>query len=71
MGIFITSKKKEGFWRCGVKHSAQGKFFADGFFTKEQVARLKAEPALIVEEMEKAPAAAAEKEESTGKKEKR
>lgn len=43
--------KREGFWRCGVQHSTTAKIYPDGFFTPEQVARLKAEPMLIVDEL--------------------
>lgn len=43
--------KREGFWRCGVQHSTMAKIYPDGFFTPEQVARLKAEPMLIVDEL--------------------
>ncbi|MEW6378600.1 MAG: HI1506-related protein [bacterium] len=43
--------KKEGFCRCGVRHSEKPVDYPDGRFTDEQVARLKADPMLIVLEI--------------------
>lgn len=50
MPIRIVSKR-EGFWRCGMQHSTTPKVYPDGFFTPEQLQRLKAEPMLIVDEL--------------------
>lgn len=47
--IRIVSKK-EGFRRCGVAHSATAAYHEDDRFSKEQLAALKAEPMLIVDE---------------------
>lgn len=58
--IRITSKK-DGFRRAGVAHVGT-KLWPDGKFTPEQLAVLKAEPNLIVDEVaEEAPAGKAEK----------
>ena len=46
--IRITAKK-EGFRRCGIAHSAQPTEYGDNQFNEEQLARLKAEPMLVVE----------------------
>ncbi len=46
--IRIVSKK-DGFWRCGVRHSDKPTVYADDAFTREQLAQLKAEPMLIVD----------------------
>jgi hypothetical protein len=43
--------KKEGFRRCGTAHSEKPKDYPDDKFTKDQLARLKAEPMLLVEEL--------------------
>lgn len=48
--IRITSKR-EGFRRCGIAHSKTPKEYPDDKFTKEQLAALKAEPMLMVEEV--------------------
>ena len=50
MGLRITSKRA-GFRRCGVEHPATPVTYPDGYFTAEQVKRLKAEPMLVVEEV--------------------
>jgi hypothetical protein len=50
MDLRITSKRA-GFRRCGVEHPATPVTYPDGRFTVEQVARLKAEPMLVVEEV--------------------
>lgn len=52
--IRITSKR-DGFRRCGIEHPARPTCYPDGFFTAEQLARLKAEPMLVVEEVAEAP----------------
>ena len=46
--IRITSKK-DGFRRCGVAHPDKPTEYDDGHFNKKELARLKAEPMLIVE----------------------
>lgn len=43
--------KADGFRRCGVAHPAAPADYPDGRFTDGQVAALKAEPMLIVEEI--------------------
>ena len=48
--IRITSKK-EGFRRCGVAHSKGPVEYPNGRFTTEELAILKAEPMLLVEEI--------------------
>lgn len=48
MGILITSKR-DGFRRAGVEHSSTPTLYADGHFTKEQLAALGAEPMLIIQ----------------------
>lgn len=45
--ITITSKR-DGFRRCGVAHRDVPVTWPDGSFTKEQIAILRAEPALVV-----------------------
>ena len=41
--------RKEGFCRCGVKHSESPILYPDNYFTPEQFKQLKAEPMLIVD----------------------
>jgi hypothetical protein len=48
--IRITSKR-EGFRRAGLAHSANPAHYFDDHFTAEQLAALKAEPMLVVEEL--------------------
>jgi len=48
--IRITSRK-DGFRRCKVAHPAKPTEYPDEKFSKQDLARLKAEPMLIVEEM--------------------
>ena len=43
--------KIDGFWRCGIQHSAAGVTYADDAFSPEILARLKAEPNLEVTEI--------------------
>ena len=45
--ITITAKR-DGFRRCGVAHRCVPVTFPDGHFTDEQIAILRAEPALVV-----------------------
>ena len=47
--------KQEGFRRCVIAHPEASTDYADDFFTKEQLARLKAEPMLIVLEVPNPP----------------
>ena len=54
MPIIINSKK-EGFRRAGVSHPAIPKEYPDGFFTKQQLTQLKAEPMLMVQEIKAEP----------------
>jgi len=48
--IRITAKK-DGFRRCGVAHPARPTEYPDDRFTKKELAVLKAEPMLVVEEL--------------------
>jgi len=48
MPITVKAIPQRGFWRCGVFFSPQPTFFPDGRFTDEQLARLMAEPRLVV-----------------------
>lgn len=50
-GVFIKSKH-EPYFRCGHRHSVEGCGFADGVFTKAQLTQLRADPYLIVEDVE-------------------
>jgi hypothetical protein len=43
--------KVDGFRRCGIAHTSAPKDYPDDKFTKKQVAELKAEPMLFVEEV--------------------
>jgi len=52
--IRITSKK-DGFRRCGVSHPAVETAYPDGRFTPAELAILKAEPLLLVEETAEEP----------------
>ena len=53
--IRITSKV-EGFRRAGIAHPASPTDYANDAFTKQQLAQLKAEPMLVVEELDDKPA---------------
>lgn len=48
--IRIVSKR-DGFRRCGIEHPAAPTLYPNDRFTSDEVARLKAEPMLVVEEM--------------------
>jgi hypothetical protein len=48
--IRITALK-DGFRRCGVSHPATATDHADDRFSKKELAELKAEPMLMVEEI--------------------
>lgn len=50
MAIRIVSKVA-GFRRCGIEHPDKPVVYPDTRFTKEQLAMLKAEPMLIVDEV--------------------
>ena len=56
--IRITSKR-DGFRRAGIAHPATPTDYANEVFTKQQLAQLKAEPMLVVEEIEDKPASKA------------
>lgn len=49
--IRITSKQ-DGFRRCGIAHSATATEYPDDQISKKDLATLKAEPMLVVEEIE-------------------
>lgn len=51
--IRITSRT-EGFRRCGVAHTTQGKDWPDDAWSKAQLARLEADPMLVVQRLEDA-----------------
>lgn len=55
--IAITALKA-GFRRCGVAHPAERVEHPAGRFSQAEIARLKAEPQLVVEEIEAADDAA-------------
>ncbi len=55
MAIRITSRKG-GFRRCKVEHPATPTVYPDDRFTPQELAALKAEPMLIVEEITDGPA---------------
>lgn len=42
--------KREGFRRAGLAHSVASREYPDDFFSREQLAALKAEPMLTIEE---------------------
>jgi hypothetical protein len=50
MTIRITAKR-DGFRRCGVAHSETPTTYPADYFNKEQLATLKADPYLIVEDL--------------------
>lgn len=50
MPVIITAKR-DGFRRCGMAHPAIAVEHKDGAFTEEQLAILKAEPMLVVQEL--------------------
>jgi len=43
--------KKDGFRRCGVAHPEKPTDYKDGFFSKEDLERLKNEPMLIIQKL--------------------
>lgn len=59
--IRITAKR-EGFRRAGIAHPATPTEYPDSTFKPEQLALLKIEPMLVVEEVEDKPAKAARKD---------
>ncbi len=64
--IRITAKK-DGFRRAGVSHAGT-RDYPDGCFTPEELAALKAEPMLVIEEIPSAGEAKAPAPEPGGKK---
>ncbi len=50
--VRITAKRAGGFWRCGVFHPPHAVEHAAGRFSAAELARLRAEPMLSVEETE-------------------
>lgn len=48
MPLITITAKRDGFRRCGVAHRDVPVVWPDGSFTKEQIAILSAEPALVV-----------------------
>ena len=55
MPVFIQSRK-DGFRRCGVAHSAERTEYPDGHWSDADLAILKAEPQLMVVEVQAAAA---------------
>lgn len=49
MPIRIRATPQAGFWRCGVFHPPQPVEHPDGHFSENHLARLEAEPRLVVE----------------------
>jgi len=47
MPVFIKSSI-DGFRRCGVAHTREGKEFPDGFFTKEQIRSMDDDPDIMI-----------------------
>lgn len=54
--MIIIQSKVEGFRRAGMAHSAKPVEYPDNKFTREQLAALKAEPMLTVEQVANVPA---------------
>lgn len=52
MVLRITAKPKTGFRRCGIHHPAEPVEYPAGTFDPAQIAVLKADPSLVVEEPE-------------------
>ncbi|WP_153768157.1 HI1506-related protein [Labrenzia sp. CE80] len=52
MVLRITAKPKAGFRRCGVHHPAEPVDYPADAFDAQQIAILKADPSLVVEEPE-------------------
>jgi len=48
--------KQDGFYRCGVRHPAAPTDYQGNRFSAQELARLKSEPMLIVQEVPDAPA---------------
>lgn len=42
---------RDGFYRCGVRHGAEPTRWPDDRFTAEELARLQAEPMLVVRQL--------------------
>lgn len=53
--MIVINSKKDGFRRGGHAHPAEPKQYPDGHFTGEQLAQIKAEPMLVVQEIPDAP----------------
>lgn len=64
--IRITAKK-DGFRRAGISHAGTREY-ADGRFSLEELAALKAEPLLVVEEIAESPKTKTPTSESAAKK---
>ncbi len=52
----ISARPEQGFRRCGVLHPAEAVDHPISRFSKEEIARLKNEPKLVVVEMDAPPA---------------
>lgn len=51
MVLRITAKPRTGFRRCGVHHPAEPMEYLGDRFSQKEIAILKAEPSLVVEEL--------------------
>lgn len=47
MKVFVKSHT-DGFRRCGVAHTREGREFPDGFFSEEQLMQLEADPEITM-----------------------
>ena len=46
--VTISSRRAEGFWRCGVRHGARPRTYEAGHWTEEELVALRADPNLVV-----------------------
>lgn len=65
--ILRITSRRAGFRRCGVAHPAEATDHARGRWSAEEIEQLKAEPMLIVEEVEVAAGKSAKAPDSGGK----
>lgn len=68
MTKLIITAKRAGFRRCGIAHPASATEHEDGAFTKEEIEILKAEPNLVVQEVEDKKPVGPKKEAASGAK---
>lgn len=53
MSIIRITSKREGFRRCGIPHTEKPTDYTEGTFTAEELLKLREEPMLKVEIIEK------------------